>query len=371
MVHVELSRVVDVVERGIRGGLHLGAQVCVSLRGQRASVALGRATAVADMEPGLLLPWFSATKPVTAAAVLQQWERGRLDLDDPVGRHVPEFAAAGKEAVTVRHLLTHTAGFHAHDDGDADGGGGAPWEDAVARACGAPLAEGWVPGRRAAYSARAGYLVLGEVVRRLDGRPFDAYVSEELFEPLGMANSWLALPPERAAAYGARLAPVHDASADPPRPLPPAPAVGDVAYAHPGTSGIGPAGDLLRFYEMLLDKGELDGVRVLAPQTVEAMCARHRAGIRDETFGAVMDWGLGVILNSWHYRRAPAPYGYGNHASPRTFGHGGRQSLVALADPEAGLAAVVVLNGLPGEPAHHRRIQAALDALYEDLGLLA
>ena len=310
-----------------------------------------------------MLPWFSATKPLTALAVLQQWERGRLDLDDPVARHLPEFAANGKDKVTVRHLLTHTAGLAAAAPADED------WDVVLAAACQSALVAGWQPGRRAAYSPRLGFHVLGEIVRRLDGRAFDDYVSEEILEPLGMADSWLALDRDRYEAYGDRMAVMHDTRDAEPKPIPSLSGPDGFAVVRPSGSGVGPAGDLLRFYLALLGKGQLDGVRVLSYEGVEAMCARHRVGLEDETFQAIVDWGLGVMVNSWQYRRRPAPYGYGDHASPRAFGHGGVQSSVAFADPEASLAVGLIFNGMAGEPGHYRRTQPVLTALYEDLGL--
>ena len=332
-------------------------------QGHTLTLASGLAAPDRPMADDTLMPWFSATKPVVALAVLQQWERGRLDLDDPVARHLPEFGEEGKGGVTVRHLLTHTARLAATPRGDESG------ERLLAMACGSPLAAGWRPGRRAAYSPRLGFTVLGEVVHRLDGRAVDAYASEEVFEPLGMADSWLAMTADRYAAYGDRMGAMHDTSGSAPAVIPSLAGPEGFAAVKPSSSGVGPAGDLLRLFVALLHKGQLDGVRVLSPQGVEAMCARHRSGLSDETFGGYLDWGLGVMVNSWHYLRRPGPYGYGDHASPRTFGHGGNQSGVAFADPDAGLAAVVVFNGMAGETGHHRRSQPVVNALYEDLGL--
>jgi CubicO group peptidase (beta-lactamase class C family) len=99
------------------------------------------------------------------------------------------------------------------------------------------------------------------------------------------------------------------------------------------------------------------------------MTARHRVNTLDKTFGAIIDWGLGFILNSLMYGREDTPYQYGPHASPRTFGHSGNQSSAAFADPENALVAVVIFNGLAGESRHQPRIRATLAALYEDLGL--
>ncbi|HET7489042.1 MAG TPA: serine hydrolase domain-containing protein [Acidimicrobiales bacterium] len=352
------------VRQGAQEGLHVGAQLAVAFAGQVTLLVDGIAAPGRPMEEGTLLPWFSATKPITAVAVLQQWERGRLDPDDPVARHVPEFAAAGKERVTIRHLLTHTARLAAPPPA-GDG-----WDELLAAACASPLADGWGPGRRAAYSPRLGFHVLGEVVRRIDGRAYETYVHEEVFEPLGMADSWIVLPPERFAAYGDRMGAMHDTSRGEARVIAGLARPEGFTRPRPSGSGVGPAGDLVRLYLALLGKGELDGVRILSPQTVDTMCARHRAGLRDETFGAVMDWGLGVIVNSWHYEGRPAPYGFGEHASMRAFGHGGQQSSVSFADPDAGLAAAVVFNGMAGERGHHRRTQPVLSALYEDLGLV-
>ncbi len=312
-----------------------------------------------------LLPWFSMTKLVTAVAVLQQWERGRLTLDDPVVAHVPEFGAAGKGRVTIRHLLTHTAGLAA----TATTGAGQAWDELLAIACSSSLVAGWEPGRRAAYSPRHGFHVLGEVVRRTDGRAFDAYVSEEVFEPLGMADAWVALTPGRWKAYGDRIGVMHHTGGGRARVIESLTGPEAFAAVSPSGSGIGPAVDLLRVMRALVGGGKLDGVRVLSAQTVDAMCARHRAGLEDETFGVVIDWGLGVMVNSWQYGQRAAPYGYGDSASLRAFGHGGSQSSVAFADPEAGLAAVVIFNGMAGEAGHHRRTQPVMNALYEDLGL--
>ena len=349
--------------RAAEQGSSVGAQVGVWLRGRTATLASGLAAPGRPMAADTLLPWFSVTKALTAVAVVQQWERGRLDPDDPVAAHLPGFGSGGKEGVTLRHLLTHTARLSATPRGDET------WDELVAAACASPLADGWTPGRRAAYSPRLGFSVLGAVVQRLDGRPFDAYVSEEVFEPLGMADSWVALTPERHEAYGGRMGVMHDTSGAAPVPIAALARAEGFARTLPASSGVGPAGDLVRLFAALVNKGELDGVRILSAQGADSMCARHRAGLEDETFGGYLDWGLGVIVNSWHYERRPAPYGFGNAASPRTFGHGGNQSSVAFADPEAGLAVAVVFNGMAGEAGHHRRTQPVLDALYEDLGL--
>jgi CubicO group peptidase (beta-lactamase class C family) len=120
---------------------------------------------------------------------------------------------------------------------------------------------------------------------------------------------------------------------------------------------------------MLLGRGSRQGQRVLLPQTVEAFTSPHRVGMLDATFKHVLDWGLGFIVNSIQYGAETVPYGYGHHASSRTFGHSGYRSSTGFADPERGLAVALAFNGTPAGDAHERRIRSVLDALYGDLGL--
>jgi CubicO group peptidase (beta-lactamase class C family) len=355
------------VEAGIDEGLHLGAQVYVSRQGETvADFALGEDRPGVPLTPGHLLLWLSSTKPVAAVALGQLWERGLLELDDPVARHVPEFAAEGKEGITLRHLLTHTAGIRMVDTGWP----GAPWEEIVARISARKPEPRWTPGRRAGYHLASSWFILGEVVRRADGRPFDRYVRDEVFEPVGMEDCWVGIPPETYRAYAAmdRIGTMWHTEFPEPR------AHGWIteeraARTHPGGNGFGPMRELGRFYEMLLARGTLDGRRTLSPQTVEALTSPHRVGMMDATFKHVLDWGLGFIVNSNRYGPETVPYGYGRHASPRAFGHSGYRSSVGFADPEHGLAVAVGFNGTPDNERHERRVRSVLDAVYKDLGL--
>jgi CubicO group peptidase (beta-lactamase class C family) len=141
MATPSLSRTIAELERGIAAGWHIGAQLYASVQGVTvADIAVGEARPGVAMTTQTIVEWASATKPVTCAALALLWECGLLDLDDPVCRHLPEFAAHGKEVVTLRHLLTHTAGL-------ADT---VPefvlFDEAVAAVCAAPLLPGWVPG---------------------------------------------------------------------------------------------------------------------------------------------------------------------------------------------------------------------------------
>src|SRR5438270_8699839 len=108
----EIPRTATVLREGRTAGLHIGAQVYASVDGQVvADVAIGEARPGVAMTPDTVMLWLSASKPFAAVAIAQLWERGKLALDDPVAQHIPEFAQNGKERITLRHVLTHTAGI--------------------------------------------------------------------------------------------------------------------------------------------------------------------------------------------------------------------------------------------------------------------
>lgn len=368
------------LEAQIAAGLELGGQLFLARRGEvEADAAFGEARPGEPMRREHLMLWMSSSKPVAAVAICQLWERARLELDDPVARHIPEFAQGGKERVTVRHLLTHTGGVRMLDTGWP----GAGWEGTVARVCAQRLEPRWEPGRKAGYHLASSWFILGELVRRLDGRRFEAYVREEIFAPLAAADCWIGMPAERFRVYGSRIAPMYDvadgaAAAGAAPALPPgaaswsangATAETRLVVPSPGGNGCGPIRELARLYLMLAAGGVYDGRRLLRRETVEALAARHRVGMVDATFRARLDWGLGVIVNSAHYGETEMPYGYGPFAGPRTYGHSGAKSSTAFADPEAGLVVALAVNGMPADDAHRRRFERLTAALYRDLEL--
>lgn len=361
---MSLPRSLRVLADGITQGLHKGAQLYVSLDGQvLADDAVGEARVGQAMTTDTLMLWLSSTKPTTAVALAVLWERGELRWDDPIARFLPEFAQGGKERVTLRHALTHTGGFRVLDTGFPR----LPWEETIARIAGSRLEPRWVPGEKAGYHLASSWFILGEVIQRIDGRPYARFLREEVFEPLGMADCWVGMPPERFQAYGARIAAFYNTE-HPEAPEHPWHHENHIVRPSPGGNGFGPIRELGRFYEALL--AAFDGRRtILAPQTVEALVTRHRAGMYDQTFRHLMDWGLGFILNSAHYNEPTLPYAYGPHASRRTFGHSGYRSSTAFADPEHRLAVALATNGTPAEDLHRERMRQLTTAIYEEAGL--
>ena len=162
-------QVLEVLEQGISDGDHVGAQAYVSHHGEVVvDAAVGEARAGVPMTTATLMNWFSMTKAITAIAVAQQWQAGVIDVDAPAATYVPEFGAAGKDGITLRHLLTHTAGI-----GNADGMlQGQPWRESngasLERIYAAPPA--YPAGTRAGYHPAAGMTVLGEIVAARVGR---------------------------------------------------------------------------------------------------------------------------------------------------------------------------------------------------------
>ena len=359
-----LPRMAAAIERGIEEGLHLGAQAHVAVGGEPvADLAIGEARAGVPMTVDRMVIWWSMTKPSVAVSVARLWERGALELDDRVVRYVPEFGAHGKDRITIRHLLTHTGGFRAGDQVRSTAPDpGDWWAETVAGICAVEPEPGWVPGRRAGYHLTCGMTMLGEIVRRVDGRPFERFVREEVFEPLGMDDCWVGMPADRVAGYADRIGTMHDTSEGQAVPREELDVPAALVRCSPGGGGRGPMRQLARLYEMLRRHGELDGARVLTPQTVEAMTARHRVGLFDQTFNVVTDWGLGVNIDSG---------GMGPHCSPRSYGHGGAQSSLAFCDPEHDLVAAIQTNGMPGNERHYLRFRELTRALYVDLGLAA
>lgn len=356
------ARTIAELERGRAAGLHLGGQLVLALGGDVvADAGFGEARPGEAMTPDRRMFWLSSTKPIAAVAIAQLWERGKLALDDRVARYLPEFAAGGKEAVTIRHLLTHTSGIRMLDVGWPRLG----WDGIVARVCAQKLEPGWEPGRKAGYHLASSWFVLGELVRRLDGRAFADHVREEILAPLGMASSSVAVPAAALDDVRTMIAPMHEVTGSGLRELGEWVAAERLTVCSPGATGLGPMRELARLYRCLL----AGGAPILRPQTVEAIAARHRVGLVDQTFRARLDWGLGVIVDSKHYGEGRIPYGYGPHAGPRTFGHSGARSSTAFADPDAGLVVALAVNGLPDDDTHRERFHRLTGAIYEDLGL--
>ncbi len=315
------------------------------------------------MQSNSLVQWFSSGKPLTAVCIAQLYERGEILLDDTVERFIPEFGVNGKSAITIWHLLTHTAGIQAENIPRH-----LAWPEVIRLICEAPLLDGWKVGEVAGYSPQASWFILAEIIQRITGKVFHEYVRQEWLVPLGMNDSWLSLPPETFEAYGPRIAQMFDTFGGK-RGLAPLQDAAGMAICRPGASARGPVRELATFYRMLLNGGEWEGRVYLRRETVELFTRRQREGMYDRTFAHTLDYGLGFILNSNRYGQETVPYNYGRYASEDAFGHSGAQSSCAFADPAHDLVVAWVANGMPGERLHQERQRSVNSAIYESLGL--
>jgi CubicO group peptidase (beta-lactamase class C family) len=382
------ERVRDAFAANFDAGRELGAAFSAYHRGEHVVDLWG---GVADRTTGR--PWeedtivlvFSTTKGFTAMCAHHLAQSGALDLEEPVAMYWPEFAANGKEHVTVAQLLSHQAGLY-DIDGPMSLEDALAWKPVVtALAAQAPM---WEPGTQHGYHATTYGWLVGEVVRRVSGRSLGTYFAEEIARPLH-ADAWIGLP-EAEEPRVARLqhflardaaSPVAE-GADPdtirqlveqfmgpgtvlgrslgaPGGALAPPDVWDLravrAAEVPAANAVTDARSVARIYAACL--GEVDGVRVLSPEQLDRAITQRTSGPNTVIMNLDLQFGLGFIVRS-----SLIPLG-----GPRAFGHFGAGGSMGWADPDAELAMGYVMNrmdmGLTGDP----RTSTLVDACYASL----
>lgn len=376
---------------GSRG--HLGAVTLVARHGK---VLDWQAHGYRDLQrrvpmtPDSIFRIYSMSKSVAAVATLMLMEQGRLTLDDPVSRHLREFeqlqvfagGSAGapllrapQRPLTIRHLLTHTAGF-------ATGGrdieqasllleranlpGSANLQDYAQRVARVPLAAD--PGERYRYDG-VQFEVLGRLIEVVSGLPLDAFVQQRIFGPLKMVDTGFKVPlPERR-----RIVDVSTVSPAQRLVLDSGPsAVQPGVMLRPYFSLAGglysTAPDFMRFCQMLLNGGTLDGATVLARSSVDLMLSNQLQQLNpprgllptESRAGEGMGLGGWVILDSPH-RRRPGSVG--------SFGWSGAASTYFMIDPKLQVIAILLLQHLPPEEGEDlpKRSAKFYDRVYEAL----
>ncbi|WP_369181191.1 serine hydrolase domain-containing protein [Streptomyces mutabilis] len=315
---------------------------------------------------------YSMTKPVTSVAALMLVEEGRLSLDDPVRRYIPAFAeprvyveGPADDAVTrpasgpvlVRHLMTHTAGltfgfYHAHPvDALYRAAGlessvrpGADLAETVDLYAGLPLQ--FEPGTQWNYSVASN--VLGRLVEVVSGQPLDAFLDERIFGPLGMTDTGFHVTDEQADRLAELYGETDDGGIE---PVPGLPLRGRPRFLSGSGGLVSSAYDVHRFTELLRRRGELDGVRLLDPATVDLMTRNHLPGDADlRAFGSRpahdrpgndgVGFGLGVsvVIDP---SRTEAPSGLG------TYGWSGVATTTFWVDPGRDLTVLFMTQVRP------------------------
>ncbi|HEY7034066.1 MAG TPA: serine hydrolase domain-containing protein [Thermomicrobiales bacterium] len=290
-------------------------------------------------EPDTLFPLYSGTKPFAAVALWQQIERGRLDLDDPVAVHWPDFGRNGKDRVLIRHILSHRGGFPmTPPELPPDRWG--EWDAAMRAIAAMPLEH--EPGAVSAYHHLTQHWVCAELVRRLDGRPYQDYLSQEITGPLGMADTFIGLP----IALEDRVVKLHATDGTDEWGLGVLKMVSGLRlhrFVIPGGSGVATARDMARFYAAIAAGGALDGARILRPETVDRMLTIEVDDETDPTFDVPVRRGLGFELGGLADPRRHWP---GATSTVRTFWHGGFGSSVCWGDRDLDLALAFMSNGV-------------------------
>ena len=394
-----LARLDAALQAYVDAGTLPGAVALVASRGETAYLkAFGHRDREAGdpLETDDIFRIASQSKAVVSVAIMMLQEEGRLLISDPVGRHLPEYlettvaranddgtydVVAARQPITIRHLLTHTAGITygggtaAREWVEADITGwyfahrDEPIRETVRRMASLPFeahpGEYWVYG----YATD----ILGAVVEVASGTALDEFLQTRIFEPLGMADTHFYLPPEKHD----RLAVVYSAGQDGLARAPdPGGMVGQGAYVDgPRMSFSGGAGllstapDYARFLQMLLNGGKLGDARILSPKSVELMTVDHLGGllVRDlndasAVFGAERGVGFGL-----GFRVVEDVGAHGVPGSEGIYGWGGAYHSSYWVDPKEELVVVYLAQLIPaGNLDDHAKFRAlvyqAIDA---------
>lgn len=344
-----------------KSGIHPAIQLCVRRRGQViVNRSIGHASGNGPLDPPgahevlatPLTPFtlFSASKAITAMVTHLLNQRHQIHLDDAVCEYIPEFGVHKKQWITIRHLLTHRAGIpnlppevmklEQLDDP----------EGILELLCDAvPV---WRPGRQLAYHAITGGFLIAEIVRRVTGQDIRTYLRNEILQPLGfrwmnygvahrdvkhVAQNYFTGPPPLPPlstillrALGVPFRQVTEMSNDERFLTSIIPSGNVVATAH----------ELSRFYQLLLNGGELDGIRIFEPQTIRHAISEHSYLEFDLTLTLPIRYGMGFMLGGkWLSLYGPD--------TQYAFGHLGFTNIISWADPERQLAAALITNGKP------------------------
>jgi CubicO group peptidase (beta-lactamase class C family) len=331
-----------VLEALMRQGAEVGLQVAVYYKGEQVVDAWAGVADEASRRPvdaETLFNMSSCGKGVAATCLHMLADRDVVRYATPVADYWPEFGAHGKGGITVAHVLSHRSGIP-HTPPGYGPAMLVDWTamcDAIAN-----LEPEFEPGSKTAYQAVNYGFIVGEIIRRVDGRSIGTFLQDEIARPLGAPSLYFGVPRSEIG----RVATIRDAEPGARRGDTPPPTVSGATFnrddvrqaAIPSSGGIVNARSLARHYAALAQGGALDGVRLLSPERVRA-AAELQTDQVDELYHAAIKRSLGYRLGD----------DTGPGAGPSAFGHVGN-GMFAYADPERELAVALLRNSFAAPP---------------------
>lgn len=290
------------------------------------------------LDANALFPMFSGSKPFGAVALWQQIERGHLALDDRVADIWPAFGQNRKDAVSVRHILSHQGGFPNTPMELSPGTWGD--RDLVTQVMERVTPEA-SPDTVSAYHFLTQHWVIAELIRLVDGRPFQDYLQDEILTPLGLRNTYISVDTSLAE----RCVKLHATDGTDAWGI----EVIESTYAYPIYRNVVPGGSLVsdaagmaRFYSAIALGGEINGARIIETETVERMLEIAVLDEIDPSFDLPVRRSYGFELGGLSEPRRHWP---GASSTDRTFWHGGMGTSVCWGDRDTGLAVAFLTNG--------------------------
>jgi CubicO group peptidase (beta-lactamase class C family) len=377
-----VERIWQAARHWYAGGMHPAIQVCIRQHGRvvlNRAIGHGWGNAPTDPPDAEKVPVttdtpycvYSAAKGVTATVVHMLAERGVFSLDDRVCEYLPTFTSHGKDRITIRHVMTHSAGLPFPTGPRPDIKRADDHEYAQQKL--GELRPLYRPGLVHMYHALTWGPLMREIIYAATGKEIREILAAEILDPLGFRWTNFGVAKQDVPL----VAPSHPTG----RTLPPVvaqifrKAIGGtvheiIPYTNtprflttivPSSNTVSTADELSRFAEIWRRGGELDGVRVMSAETLRGAAAECRRLRPDFAIGLMpARWGTGFILGTKRF----GPFGRGATAA---FGHLGLTNIAVWADPERDMAAGVISSGKPGRDPEARRYTALMDTIAAEI----
>ena len=389
----------NIFEKSLEDGFELGGAICLEVKGEKVLDLWGGykdQDRNETWEENTIVNVFSTTKGIAAICLLQLIEKGLIDIEKSVSNYWPEFSQSGKEDIPVKYLFCHKSGLCGVRE-PLETGAFSDWDlicNQLAKQ--EPL---WEPGSAHGYHAITYGHLVGELLKRVDGRTIGTYFKEEIAEPLDL-DFWIGLPDSEfdrvSDIYPSKPSPLQflfPLLAKLPRFLLPGPTkflvdFGDTskpvgaAFNNPpiasnngmeantkkwrnaeipAANGHGTARSIAKLYGVLANGGSLDGLHILSPDTIE-MARTTQSDGKDLVLGGMHTrFGLGFMLGTKNVSMGP---------NSEAFGHGGAGGSLGFADPDNNISLGFVMNQMhPGITAWKTATDVA-ESVYKTLSIV-